>query len=146
MRVKATDEKGLESSPSSALAVTVKGQTIEDPVVVASAPPDNNPPRTPYAPDGEFLGKATNSYTYKTVAFDPDGDVVKYSFDWGTERRVPQGMFPRAHMQLRPISGWLYRLEHPGYYVSEFWITLNINSYQSDGHFPLKWYHDSPLR
>jgi hypothetical protein len=43
----------------------------------------NNPPRTAYVPEGPMTGKTTVSYTYKTLAGDPDGDQVKYTFDWG---------------------------------------------------------------
>ncbi|WP_348304063.1 SBBP repeat-containing protein [Methanothrix sp.] len=43
----------------------------------------NNPPNTPSVPLGENSGFAEVDYTYFTSASDPDGDQVKYTFDWG---------------------------------------------------------------
>jgi len=43
----------------------------------------NNPPNTPSTPSGQDLGYAGISYSYSTSATDPDGDQVKYTFDWG---------------------------------------------------------------
>ncbi len=46
-----------------------------------SAP--NNPPGTPATPLGPGSGSKAASYSYSTSAVDPDGDTVKYTFDWG---------------------------------------------------------------
>ena len=46
-----------------------------------SAP--NNPPNTPSTPSGPSSGYTVTSYTYSTSATDPDGYLVKYTFDWG---------------------------------------------------------------
>lgn len=43
----------------------------------------NNPPDTPAAPIGPGSGSRGISYSYSTSAADPDGDIVKYIFDWG---------------------------------------------------------------
>jgi len=43
----------------------------------------NNPPNTPSLPAGPASGYTGTSYTYSTSATDPDGDQVKYTFDWG---------------------------------------------------------------
>ncbi|MGB4086196.1 Ig-like domain-containing protein, partial [Methanothrix sp.] len=72
VRSKATDEKGLDSDWSSALSVTITGP--------ASV---NNPPATPSTPSGSTSGDSGSSYIYTTRATDPDGDRVKYTFDWG---------------------------------------------------------------
>ncbi len=69
---KATDENGAVSSVSSPLAVTITGPA-----------PVNNPPATPSVPSGSTSGSSGLSYSYSTKATDPDGDQVKYTFDWG---------------------------------------------------------------
>jgi len=43
----------------------------------------NNPPNMPEKPSGESLGYAHVVYSYETSAIDPDGNNVKYGFDWG---------------------------------------------------------------
>lgn len=43
----------------------------------------NDPPDTPAIPSGPTNGQRQWTYEYKTSARDPDGDVVKYVFDWG---------------------------------------------------------------
>ena len=73
VRAKAADESGTESSWSSSLKVTVTGP-------VGSS---NNPPATAYIPSGDLGGLSGKTYSYVTKATDPDGDRVKYTFDWG---------------------------------------------------------------
>jgi hypothetical protein len=72
VRSRATDEKGLDSDWSRPLSVTITGPA-----------PVNNPPSTPSTPSGSTSGDSGSSYTYSTRATDPDGDRVKYTFDWG---------------------------------------------------------------
>ena len=43
----------------------------------------NHPPYTPFIPSGPSSGAAGTSYSYSTATTDPDGDQVKYTFDWG---------------------------------------------------------------
>ena len=74
VRAKATDNSGTVSSWSSPLSVTITG-----PIVSGS----NNPPATPSIPDGQLICTAGISYSYSTKATEPDGDQVKYTFDWG---------------------------------------------------------------
>ena len=71
---KATDESGKESSWSSPLSVTIKGPAISN---------ENNPPTTPSVPYGPTTGSPGISYSYTTKATDPDGDQIRYTFDWG---------------------------------------------------------------
>jgi hypothetical protein len=68
IRAKAEDEHGAQSGFSSALTVTVSG--------------GNNPPDTPSTPSGPSTGSVGTSYTYSSSTDDPDGDQVKYYFDW----------------------------------------------------------------
>ena len=62
----ATDSKGAASDWSGSLNVTI-----------------NAPPQTPAKPTGPASGVSATSYSYSTSATDPDGDQVKYTFDWG---------------------------------------------------------------
>jgi predicted outer membrane repeat protein len=66
IRTKATDSKGASSEWSGLLNVTI-----------------NTPPNTPAIPSGQASGIPGTSYSYSTSASDPDGDQVKYTFDWG---------------------------------------------------------------
>jgi hypothetical protein len=43
----------------------------------------NNPPNMPTMPSGPVSGKIKRTYRYTTSATDPDGDTLKYTFDWG---------------------------------------------------------------
>jgi hypothetical protein len=63
----ATDSKGATSGWSSGLAVTIA----------------NRAPTTPSKPSGPTTGTPGTSYSYSTSATDPDGNQVKYTFDWG---------------------------------------------------------------
>jgi hypothetical protein len=56
----------------------------------------NNPPDKPILPYGPNTGKIGRVYRYATSATDPDGDKLKYTFDWGdgktsVTRSVKQG-------------------------------------------------------
>jgi hypothetical protein len=48
-----------------------------------SAAAANNPPAQPNIPDGQITGYSGILYRYSTKAIDPDGNQVKYTFDWG---------------------------------------------------------------
>jgi hypothetical protein len=67
----ATDSKGATSTWSGILAVSITGSDA------------NQAPYAPYTPWGSTAGKSGNSYEYSVYAIDPDGDRVKYTFDWG---------------------------------------------------------------
>jgi len=43
----------------------------------------NNPPNMSTMPSGPNTGKIGRTYRYTTSATDPDGDTLKYTFDWG---------------------------------------------------------------
>jgi hypothetical protein len=45
-------------------------------------PSSNNPPDTPIKPSGPTSGSIGVSYSYATSTTDPDGDDVKYGWDW----------------------------------------------------------------
>lgn len=68
IRAKATDIKGASSGWMDLMNVTIA---------------DNDPPDLPALPSGPTCGRRKASYRYATSANDPDGDHVKYVFDWG---------------------------------------------------------------
>ena len=68
VKANATDSKGAVSGYSVYLSVTIS---------------PNGVPGTPSIPSGAAAGKIKKSYSYKTSATDPDGDKLKYTFDWG---------------------------------------------------------------
>lgn len=68
VKARATDSKGGASSWSAALIVTIAA---------------NRPPAAPLPPSGINLGKIRTYYSFSTSSIDPEGDQVKYTFDWG---------------------------------------------------------------
>lgn len=64
----AADSQDLSSSCSTCTDVTIS---------------DNRPPYIPTSPDGPRQGEAGRSYRYSTSATDPDGSLLRYTFDWG---------------------------------------------------------------
>jgi hypothetical protein len=81
VKAMATDSKDASSGWSSALTVTVSA---------------NKPPGTPKKPSGSARAAIGSAYRYTTSARDPEGDWVKYTFDWGdssisTTDLVPSG-------------------------------------------------------
>ena len=56
------------------------GDTASIRVIVSEL---SNPPYTPFSISGPGYGHAGTAYSYSTSATDPDGDKVKYTFDWG---------------------------------------------------------------
>lgn len=42
----------------------------------------NTPPNKPDTPWGPYVGSTANSYPYSTSVIDPEGDKVKYGWDW----------------------------------------------------------------
>lgn len=68
VKAMATDSKGAASGWSDPLAVTIAA---------------NVQPRAPTKLAGPTTGTVGTNYPYLTVATDPDGDQVKYTYDWG---------------------------------------------------------------
>jgi hypothetical protein len=68
VKARATDSKGGLSPWSGVLKVAIA---------------TNKPPNVPAVPSGPTSGRARTSYSYSTSATDPEGDKVKYAFDWG---------------------------------------------------------------
>lgn len=68
IKAMASDSKGASSGWSSALTITVNS---------------NKPPSVPSKPSGSAKALVGSSYGYTANAKDPDGDQVKYTFDWG---------------------------------------------------------------
>lgn len=45
----------------------------------------NHPPTKPQTPDGPASGQSGQSLTYSTSSTDPDGDEIKYGWDWNND-------------------------------------------------------------
>jgi hypothetical protein len=43
----------------------------------------NSPPATPSTPSGTTSGQVGTAHTYQAVTTDPDGNQIRYAFDWG---------------------------------------------------------------
>jgi hypothetical protein len=89
VKVKATDGKA-ESSWSATLTVRISGTP-------------NAAPRRPSTPAGSIRGIAGRTYTYTSYTSDPNGDKVKYTFNWGDGARSETGYI---------VSGKSVRLSH----------------------------------
>ncbi|NPV61381.1 MAG: PKD domain-containing protein [Methanotrichaceae archaeon] len=76
---KAVDSQGYESEWSDQLSVQIS---------------QNDAPGVPSEPSGPESGDAGVSYTYSTKASDPNGDQVKYTFDWGDESTTETELVP----------------------------------------------------
>ena len=48
----------------------------------------NNPPNTPSKPSGPVTGEDEEEYVYSTSTIDPDGDKVKYGWEWTGDNTV----------------------------------------------------------
>jgi len=73
----------------------------------------SKPPNTPSRPSGESEGYTGTSYSYCTSATDPDGDRVKYTFDWDDGSTSETG-FVSSSETARKSHSW----SSPGtYYV-----------------------------
>ena len=68
VKVKAEDRNGKQSGFSSSLTVTID---------------DNVKPNKPQKPSGITKGKPGISYNFSTSTTDPNGDQLRYLFDWG---------------------------------------------------------------
>lgn len=77
IRANATDERGAPSEWSEPLLVVIE---------------PNKPPNPPARPSGPTDGQCLKGSRYSTSASDPDGDPVKYVFDWGDGTTTWTGM------------------------------------------------------
>ncbi len=77
VKARAKDSKGLASAYSNSLTVTIAA---------------NRAPNMPLVPSGSTSGITGTSYSYTTSATDPDGDPVKYTFNWGDGKTTTTGL------------------------------------------------------
>jgi hypothetical protein len=76
-------------------------------------PPSNSQPNTPPTPSGPTSGYTGVSYTYSTSTTDPEGDSVRYQFDWGDGSTTTTDWHPSG-TQVSASHSW----SSPGtYYV-----------------------------
>lgn len=55
---------------------------------------ENGPPTTPTAPSGPASGQPGQSLTYTTSSTDPDGNTIRYTFDWGDTTQTATDPMP----------------------------------------------------
>jgi len=74
-------------SSSGTYSITVRAQDIDGAYsswsMVLAVNIVNSPPYTPSTPSGPTSGYTYSTYTYSTSTTDPDGDSVRYQFNWG---------------------------------------------------------------
>lgn len=61
---------------------TLMGTTLYGDPALHLLPP-SNPSSKPDAPEGPNSGRTNMNYEYTTTSIDPDGDPIRYLFDWG---------------------------------------------------------------
>ena len=76
LRFKAKDEHGAQSEFSLTKIVEITGE--------------NHDPETPSTPTGPSSGDVDTSYSFTTSTIDPDGDDVKYGWDWDGDNVIDQ--------------------------------------------------------
>jgi len=54
---------------------------------------ESTEPNTPDAPEGTVEGEKNNAYKYITITNDPEGDKVRYCFDWGDGKKEWTGYY-----------------------------------------------------
>jgi hypothetical protein len=57
----------------------------------------NHSPATPSAPEGPSSGYPQSGYAFSTTTTDPDGDTLKYRFDWGDGTFSDWGLASESH-------------------------------------------------
>ena len=76
-------------------AVAADGLSLSNysnPLAIEIESPNESPDK-PLQPAGPTSGIPGTSYSYSTSAIDPDGDQVKYTFDWGDGTNSTTGLF-----------------------------------------------------
>ena len=76
LRVKAEDTHGAQSDFSPPKQVIITGA--------------NNPPSTPSTPSGPSYGIPGETYVYTTSSSDPDGDLIRYGWDWDGDGTIDE--------------------------------------------------------
>jgi len=95
--------------------------TYSGPTVTA-----NNPPNTPSTPTGRTSGYTDITYSYSTSGTDPDGDNVKYIFDWDDGTPQSTTGFVTSGSTASAYHSW----SSPGtYYVKA--KTVDVNGAES---------------
>jgi hypothetical protein len=79
-------------------------------------PTPNNPPNRPVEPSGPRGYAIGQPYEYSTSAIDPDGDPIKYTFDWcdGTTSEtvfIPSGATARAYHSWTTVGTYYVRVQ-----------------------------------
>jgi hypothetical protein len=90
VKANAMDSKGALSGYSGYLSVTIS---------------PNGVPGKPSVPSGAITGKIKKSNIYKTSTTDPDGDKLKYTFNWG-DGKTSATSFVNSGTSARSSHAW----------------------------------------
>ena len=99
----------------------------------------NHPPNTPTTPLGPTKGIAGIEYAYSTQTTDPDGDFIKYGWDWDGNYIVdtwtslmPSGVILNIHHLWPDIGSYTIRVKAKDKYglESNWSIPLTVNIYK----------------
>jgi hypothetical protein len=90
VKANAMDSNGALSGYSGYLSVTIS---------------PNGVPGKPSVPSGAITGKIKKSNIYKTSTTDPDGDKLKYTFDWG-DGKTSATSFVNSGTSARSSHAW----------------------------------------
>ncbi|HDM66777.1 MAG TPA: DUF11 domain-containing protein, partial [Thermoplasmatales archaeon] len=66
------------------------GRIDTDDTTVTISPPENSPPDTPRRPSGTTEGIKDRVYSYETSTVDPDGDLIRYGWDWNGDNTIDE--------------------------------------------------------
>jgi len=83
-----SDSSGFINPEAEANEVYWSGIFIDD--VSISRLTTNDPPNMPVIPSGPDTGQIGKSYDFSTLTTDPDGDQIKYGWDWDGDRIVDE--------------------------------------------------------
>ncbi len=96
----------------------IPAQTIPFTFTAVDANPNNHPPETPVI-SGPTAGRTDKQYAFSVKASDPDGDDIRYGFDWNSDNVVDQWM---------PATGTV--ASGTAQSASHMWISDGIKTFQ----------------
>jgi len=105
-----TDEVGYLAINVSDGSVTVQGSGGGSPPggggYIPPAGGGNNAPETPMTPSGPMFVELGVEYQYTSSAIDPDGDDIRYRFDWGDGNMSNWTAFVPSNTSVLSFHSW----------------------------------------
>jgi len=85
-----TDEAGYTNPTAEVHGDYWSGLLIDDIIIQQVVFDDNEPPLTPGTPTGPMEGITSVSYQFSTSSIDPNGDSIKYGWDWNGDSIIDE--------------------------------------------------------